>query len=455
MEDSKPTLYDLTYSQEVINLQSKYTLFKRVLNILFSISFDNGFDPEIMRKSIALLYKRNDCMRQRMIRVKGKPKLIFEPEVRPEKISTKAFKTNGAMEAFLKRFRRKALSLYRSERLKVIFVTDPSGKQMLLCKINHFVADAYGIGILIADLCGIYEALKNGTEMPPQPGCFEDIVRKDNEYRANEQQLQKDREFFNDFFYNRHKEAPVYCGLHGDKCDRYFKEKKKGQTAIPMLFLRCDATAHSYVMPASVTKQVEKWCQEKEIPMGTFLYFATSLTTSLINGKEQRPITSVELLNCRGTMADRKTAGTKAQGLTVVTKVDYNRSFEENARILYQEQTELYRHSRFPYLELNMMQMKAWKYSPIRTLFPFTFYFMPLVVPKGVSFKMYSNGKFALSAYIAMILNPETHELTVGYDAQDLILTPAILEEFQIRLVQVIEAVLAHGDETLNQVFHD
>ena len=43
------------YSQDIIDLQTKYSLFKRVLNILFSLTIDGGFDKELMTRSINLL----------------------------------------------------------------------------------------------------------------------------------------------------------------------------------------------------------------------------------------------------------------------------------------------------------------------------------------------------------------------------------------------------------------
>ena len=36
--------YPLNYSQDIVLLQTKYSLFKRVLNILFSVKVDGGFD---------------------------------------------------------------------------------------------------------------------------------------------------------------------------------------------------------------------------------------------------------------------------------------------------------------------------------------------------------------------------------------------------------------------------
>ena len=59
------TLYDLIAAQDLVILQCKYTLFKRVVNITFSAKSDEKIDWDIMRKTIQEVIKRNDCLRLR------------------------------------------------------------------------------------------------------------------------------------------------------------------------------------------------------------------------------------------------------------------------------------------------------------------------------------------------------------------------------------------------------
>ena len=61
-------LYELTPSQEVICLQTKYTLYKRVVNILFSATSEKELDFNIMGKAFNLLVERNDSLRIRFIK---------------------------------------------------------------------------------------------------------------------------------------------------------------------------------------------------------------------------------------------------------------------------------------------------------------------------------------------------------------------------------------------------
>ena len=168
-------------------------------------------------------------------------------------------------------------------------------------------------------------------------------------HRNNQQAIEKDREFFNEYYNVRHPEHPVYCGIHGVSNDRWMKLKKKGAFALPYLFVKCDTKGYRFIIPASVVGKAEEWCSRSGISMNTFFFYTCAIACSLKNGKAPYQL-PLELLNCRATVADRKAAGTKVQSLSVYTTVDYNKSFNDNIQQLFEDQSELYRHTKLSYL---------------------------------------------------------------------------------------------------------
>ena len=445
-------LYHFTYSQDVIRLQSKYALFKRVLNILFSLTFDEGFDETIMRQAFEKLYERNDCLRLRFVKQGKETMQFFEPERKPGEIPSLRFDTNGQYETFLRHFRRKPTDLAKGDALRVAFVVNPQGKQMVFCKISHYSADTYGIGVLAEDLMAIYHALRDGKELPPAPGSFEDIIRKDNEYRQDTAATERDRAFLHDYFFNRHKAHPVYCGTHGDKNDRWLKCKRKGKFSIPMLMVRCDTEPFQFAVPSALTLRAEKWCEEHDISLNTLFFMGFSLTLSLLNDRETR-LCNVEILNCRGSLADRRTAGTKAQGMAVCTEIDYEKGFLANTATLSEEQKELYRHTRLSYLEGEVMQHQSWKFSMLDMLNCSGFSYIPFASHEGVRLELQSNGKGALITYVALMHDVTRNEIHINYDVQKLMVTPRQLIEFQNSYLRVMETVLADSETPLNLLF--
>ena len=440
------------YSQDSINLQTKYAIFKRVANILFSVSFDGGFDEALMKQALQKLIDRNDCLRITFVKEGKTTRQYFEESRAIGDIPSKKFNTTGQLEAFIRRFRKGMVNIYKGQTFNAVFVTDPSGKKMVLIKISHFVADTYGIGVLVSDLAAVYAALRDGEELPPEPGKFEDILRKDAEYRANQEAYEKDLAFFKDYHENKHPEHPTYLGINGNENDRWLKVKNKGKFAPSYLFVRCDTKGYRFVIPAAVSDRAAAWCEAKGISMNTFFFYACALTCSLKNDRMPYQL-PLELMNCRATVTDRKAAGTKVQSLGVYTTVDFKKSFSENAAALFAEQSELYRHTRLTYLEIEAMEHKLWGHPMTTFLTNFCFSFIPMAMPEGLQMQVYSNGKGALVTYMALIYDVNTHEIIVNYDIQTLMVTPEQLIEFQNSYIHVIENVLDHPDQPLAEIF--
>ena len=445
-------LYAFNYSQDIIHLQTKYALFKRVANILFSVTFDDGFDEGRMLKALQLLIDRNDCLRLTFVKEGKEMRQFFEPSRKLDKVSAVRFDTTAQMEAWVRRFRRKGLDMTKGQTFQAVFAVNPSGEQMVFIKISHYVADTYGIGVLVADLLAVYAALRDGNELPPAPGSFEDIIRKDNEYRNDATALERDKSYYRDYYLNRHPEHPVYCGTHGNRSDRWLKFKRKGEFGLPYLFVRCDTEPYQFAIPNSITQAAEKWCMDNSISMTAFFLMSFSLALSLINDRERR-MSNVLILNCRGTVADRKTAGTKASAVAEVTDIDYEKSFLDHANVMTEEQNEFFRHTRLSYLEMEAIQHEAWKFSMLRFLNCSGFSYIPFTAPDGVTFQLHSNGKGALVTYIAIMHDVKRNEVFINYDVQKLLVTAAQLVDFQNVYNRVMEKVLANPNAPLNELF--
>lgn len=445
-------LYGFNSSQDVINLQTKYSLFGRVANIVFSTEVEAGYDKAVMTEAINIVIERNDCLRLHFVK-KGKETLqYFEDSKKIANIPEKVFNLNGDKVKFLHSFRRNPLKIYKGEVLKVVFATEVNGNQSIYFKISHFVADQYGIGVIVSDLFKVYDALKNGHELPAAPGSYEAVLQKDLAFKANDELRAKDEAFFKDYYEVRHPERPMYCGIHGDSSDRWMKIKKKGQISLPYLFVKCDTEGYRFTIPAAVGAKVKQWCAENQIPMSTFYFTTCNLTSSLVNGKQER-LVPLMLLDCRGTLAERKAGGTKVQAISVYSIFDYSKSFLENIKEAFNDQNELYKHTRLTYLEVEAIQHKLWNYSMVSQLTSLSFSYIPFEAPEGIKFQIHSNGKGALVAYVALMVSSKTDEVDVIYDIQTKMTTPPQLAEFQNTYVHVIETVLDASDKKLNELF--
>lgn len=444
--------YNLNPSQEVVRMQTLFTLFKRVVNILFSLTFEDGFDRKVMSEAINLLIERNDCLRIRFVKRDGKTMQCFDAERKVGPVPEKTFSTFKAFNKFLSHWACGATNIFKGDVLRPMFVTDPEGKQLVCFKISHFVADDFAIGVLVNDLVGIYRSLKEGTPMPPVPASFEAVLAKNDAYLTSEEELQKDRNYWNAFYTEKHPEHPVYQGLHGNRCDFWQKSRRKGNFSIPYLFVRCDTRGYRFRIPASIGKRVMEWSAGQHIPPASFFFFSYALTCSLLNDR-QPYLMPLMLLSSRATVSERKCGGTMVQSIGLYTTVDYGKSFNENVAAMNNEQNEQYRHTKLKYTELDEMQHKVWGHSRLSQTASYCFSYIPFLNTPGVELQLYSNRKGALPAYIALMHDTVTNEVEVIYDVQPVMLSAEQLIDFQSHLVHNIEVVLDSPDAGLGKIF--
>ena len=444
------TLYEFNYSQDIINLQTKYSLFGRVANIVFSTVVENGFDTELMARAINTVIARNDSLRIKFHHKDKKIFQTFESEKVLSDIKTVSLRTQTRYNSFLSCFRARENNLFKGETLKVVFTVNPDGKQEIFFKISHYVADTYGIAIVVNDIFAVYKALANGESLPPAPGQFEDVIKKDIEAKHDSVSVQKDLDFFKNCYVG--KPHPTYCGLHGNGSDRWLKNKAKDKFSLPYLFIKCDTQGYKLHIPASLNTEVMNWCTENGITPSAFYFYTMSLASSRLNDK-QKYLAPLMLLDCRGTLAERKAAGTKVQCISVYTTVDYEKSFKENIALEYAQQNQLFRHTKLTYLEVEAIQHKEWNYSLLSQITNFSYSFIPFNAPEGVKLQIHSNGKGALVAYIALMWDTRTNAIDVAYDVQTKMITPVQLMDYHNLFLETVEAVIKDSTTPLNKLF--
>ena len=444
-------LYPLSASQQIVKLQTTVTLFKRVGNIVFSLTFDEPLDRPTMEKAIDLLFSRVDSLRTRFVKKDGKTMQYFADEASHGAFGkTKILKSQDEVWKFVGAFRNGMLNPAKGKTMKVAFAKGPDGKDVLFVKISHFVADTYAIGIIIEDLLKVYRALLKGEELPAAPAAFESVLKKDIEFLQNDELCGKDREFYNEYF-KKHTEHPIYAGLHGNNCAYWLKQKNNGKFSIPYLFVKCDTAGYRYIIPRAIVEKVLAWCEAEKVTPANFFFYAYALACSLRNDRAPRQL-SLMLLNSRATMSEKKCAGTKVQSVGLLTEFDYEKSFTENVKTAIEEQTEQYRHTRMSYVEVQGLQHKTWGHSQITQLDNFCYSFIPFKAPEGVTMQVHSNGKGALAAYVALMFDPDTLEVQANYDVQPIMTSAVELAEFQNILIRSIERLLAAPDSKLSEI---
>lgn len=438
MEKNKYKLYETTLSQDLPILQTKYTLYKRIINIVMSATSDNPIDYDIMLQALNIAVERNDCARLRFVKKKGKIMQYFLPEYKYTEMVRKQFDNQKEQDDYIEKETHKAVKYMKGEVLKPYFIHTYDGKDMILLKVCHINFDLYGLNIFFKDLFGIYDSLINSTPLPKCPLPFENVIIKDIEHKNDKEYFEKNREFFDNYL--REREQPYYAGLHGKKGKHYEKMIRKGSHSMKMFFIKNDTKGYMHEIPQDVTSALLDYCKENKISPANYLLFAFSVVQAKLN--DVYNLMPLELCNCRGTINEKFTAGTKVQSLACYTSIKKEMEWDNNLKEFCENQMKLYRHIGFSDTAFQMMSHKIYNSSLLGTFYSLTFSFLPMDIPDGITFQVYSNGKCALPAYIAVVYDIRKDSMSIIYDCQVELMDDKDVAHFHSQLVKTLQEVL-------------
>ena len=431
-------LYELNPSQEVVKLQCKYSLFKRVVNITMSATSEEKLDFALMKEALNKVIERNDCLRLRFVKKDKKLMQYFLKSFVFDEVPYIEFKTQEKQLSFIQKETAKPIKYLKNEVLKPYFCKTFDGKDMVLVKAAHFILDMYGFNVFFNELFGVYNALKNKTELPEPPKSFEEVIKKDLTTKYNEKKVKSDAEYYKNFF--KENEEPAYAGFDGRTNKRINKFVKKGKKSVNMLLLRNDTKAETCYIPKEITKKVMEFSEKNHISPSTVLLYSCMLGLSKHNNV--KTLAPLELCNNRVTNLEKKCSGTKVQAVACYNKFDYEKSFIEAIKEFTVAQTSYYRHLGFSEAQLEMIMHKTYGSSMLSTYWSMSFSYIPLSKPKSVSYDVYSNGKCALLCYVAIMHDITKEDMQMIYDYQIRNMTAENIRDFHQKYLKLIEQVI-------------
>ena len=442
-------LYELTPSQEVICLQTKYTLFKRVVNILFSATTDKELDFNIMRKAFNLLVERNDSLRIRFIKKDKKLMQYFLDEYKYENIEVIKFNSKEEQESWINKKRKKAIKYLNGVVCEPYFIKTYDNKSMVFLKVCHLILDIYGLNIIFKDLFAIYNSLIKNETLPECPTKYEEVVINDLKSKHNEKRYQENYEFFKNLLEN--KPEPYYVGINGLNEPIIQKRHKKNKRAMQMFFINNDTVGYEYVIPSSLMEKANIYCEKNNVSLTNLLFYGCSLTASLLNEKKEN-VLHLQLCNRRSSMLEKHTAGCKVQSIGCYTEFDFTKSFLENINTFAINQLALYRRVGFPDVDFETLLHKIYPSNMLETYYSITFSFIPYEKDEDIRYDIYSNEKGALPCYLALLYDINTKEVRMCYDCQSKIIKEKDVINFHKKYVDVLTQIIENEEITLTEI---
>jgi hypothetical protein len=434
----------------VAHMQCTYSLYKRVINILSSITIDEEVDFGLMDNAFKLLVERNDCLRIRFFKKNGNLMQYFSDSVKNiKKVPVLSFETKEQQDAFIDKVRKKPIDYMHGVVIEPYFIHTFDNRYMIFFKICHLVIDLYGINVLYTDLINVYNALKKGETLPPAPESFEEIIKTDIEKSSNGNLEEKHLEYFTDLLTNN--PEPFYAGIHGLDNPIWQKQLKKHHRSMPIFLVHNSTKTYRHKIGKDLVEKMLTYCQNNQCSPANLLFYASSVASAKLNANLKN-IIPIGLYNCRNSVQEKHCAGIKVQSAACYTKIDYNLSFEENLKAFSIAQIGLYRHVKFKDRDFEALMHNIYRSSPLLIYYSIAYSLLSVDMPEGVEFNLYTNGNSALPAYVIQVLDAKTKEVDMAYDVQTKITSEEDVSNFHTYYLNVLKQVLDDPDIKVSDI---
>ncbi|MBQ8762528.1 MAG: hypothetical protein IJZ07_00300 [Clostridia bacterium] len=404
MKRINKTTYELIPPQEMIQFMLKYSFFhKQVTQIPESIIVTKEIDFDIMKKAINIEIERNDCLRLRFFKEKGRIKQYFLDEYKLDTIDILNFKSEHERVDTLTADARKPIKMLKGETFRIKFFRTHDNRCGIYINIHHLVMDNAAVFTFFSDLFAVYDCLKDGASMPKPLGKYEDIIKKELAYASNPENFKREEQAYREFL--EKDGEPLYLGVEGPKfLEAERKKKKNPDIKAPSLFdpIHDKAELTKYSLSYDDSQKVFDYMKENGISGECLVQLAMRLHVSKINNRHNDTYFIV-LCPRRRTVSEKRAGGTLAAPLPWRIVLPEETTFREALEKMSELQFWAFRHMDYPYLEYRALQQKMYNYSAAAGASTMMFSWFPLEADTmnkwEYEFEGYSLGRYIMVLY--------------------------------------------------------
>jgi amino acid adenylation domain-containing protein/1-acyl-sn-glycerol-3-phosphate acyltransferase len=320
--------YDLTSSQKnIADLQNFYRN-TSISVICGAVIFKEKLDRERLIKAAQLLVRKHEALRLRYCTDGGKT-VQYVSENSEAKIGFKEFSSRYEMRKYCEEQAHIPFDMDGSQMFRMTVFELPSKSGIMLCAC-HLISDAWTYSILARDVYDIYDRLYNGENIDTKVCGFTEFISKDAEYTASEK-YEIDRAYWSGKYSCEPSETPIRI------CRRI-----NGGAA---------AKRYTSSFAAELSQAIDRCCCENKISVAALFETAAIIYLSKINGNSRAVTIGVPVLG-RSNAKEKNTVGMFISVIPLTAEINENESAVALCRKTADIHREIYRHRRFPYVDI-------------------------------------------------------------------------------------------------------
>lgn len=373
-------LIDLSSQQKnILNTEIFYSN-SSVNNIGGYISINELVNFDCLALATNLYVKHTDSMRLHF-KKEGSVTKQFVSDFVPFDINIYDINSENEIVTIAKNSLSVPFDIFKDNLFRFLIFRFPNGKGGMVAIFHHLICDAYSLGLLVSRLMNIYSSLISSfkTNFSDDSKKFISTNDKKNCHFSNDDVKKFDviKEDFPSYVSNII-ETPSYF-----KSEKYKKDKdfwNNLYSSNPMLTYIYNKSSIndslngdrvSCKLDLSLHNKILDFCSKNNISEYTFFMSLFSIFLAKINGTNTCTIGS-PVLN-RTNYKEKQVAGMFVSTVPFKVDVDFNQSFVDFAQNVYTSQINIFRHQKYPYLEL--LQYVKEKFDMNKNLYDFVFSF--------------------------------------------------------------------------------
>lgn len=448
-------LYDLIPSQLAMYLMVKYSIHKQLVQVPTSFAIDSEIDFDLLEKAFNIEIERNDCLRLRFLK-KGKDfKQYFLDSYKIENIPVKHFNSVEEQVEFFTKDAQKPV-LFLKETFRVYFFKTEGVGCGIYLNPTHLILDAMGETITYIDTIRVYNALKDGTEMPKPLAKYEDYIVDEFKRLADGKKMAKHVLFYKKYFVKGGE--PMYAGVHGSGfLEKSRKKKHNPALRVPEAYNpfqdKCDFIEKSVDPEAS--QKILDFCIKNSIAPEGLIQLGLRTYCSSVNYRTP-DVFIQSLCSKRATNSEKNMGGCVTQPLQMRTIIPESSTFTQALQEVNSVRTQLFRHAAFPYIYALVMSREIYNYSKTQGPACMMFSWIPVPVgsqvPYKIDFRGYNLGRYFTPLYVICHPDPQTNGLKLNYMYRTKLSNESDINALHENAVKVILAGIENPDITIGEL---
>ncbi len=453
--DSK--IYDLIPPQEMIQFMLKYSFFhKQVTQIPESIIVDKEIDFDLMKKAINIEIERNDCMRLRFFKQKGKVKQYFLEKYELTDIPVLKFSSADEQMQTLTADAQTPVRIFKDETFRIRFFITSDGRYGIYICVHHLIMDNAACLMFFNDLLAVYDHLKDGAPMPKPLGRYEDRIIKELAYIADKSNLEKEEKAYTEYITKNG--DPMYLGVEGPKFLEAERKKKKDPTIMaPSLFdpIHDKAAFTKKALPPEEGKKVIEFMDKYGVSGECLIQLAMRLYLSKINGGYLDTY-FITLCPRRKTLSEKRSGGTVTAPLPWRLTLTEDTTFMQALAQMAEIQVWAFRHMDYPYLEYRELQRKLFNYPAAAGSSTMMFSWFPLEENTmnnwNYEFVGYGIGRYVMVLYTFAMKDVKNNTIKITYQHRTKFVSVEDIEKFHAGTEKVLKLCVENPELTVKQI---